>query len=291
MTKARCSPVSITIISLIWANMITHNGKQVTLAMRNRKAINLIARNGKAMFGELEDLRMYGITYAAKAVILAEYGKQVWSDVRDYAKAHPAIVPFINQDPHLACSISTNSNKERWLVGDGKAYINTGVKSSATTIFEMQVQYLEVVSASQFNGVFASDHRLQIGSTTTGFGIGYGSLHITVGENKPNITHTAKIDGKQKKGYDNGKEYSFASATFNANKKFDIYLFARWRGDQNLVDAICKEMVAYAAIDDHTFIPHLTADGQCGMLDLVTYTFHPNANTEGQFTIAITDKE
>ena len=271
--------------------MIAHNGKQVTIAMRNRKPINLIARNGKAMFGELEDLRLYGISHAAKAAIIAEYGLVVWGDVKQYAKAHPAIVPFINQDPHLACSISTNSNKERWLVGDGKAYINTGIKSSASTIFEMQVQYLEVVSASQFNGIFASDHRLQIGSTTTGFGIGYGSLHITVGENNPNITHTAKMDGKQKKGYYNGKEFDFASASFNANKNFDIYLFARLDGDSSAVSAICNEKVTYAKIDQHHFIPHLTADGQCGMLDLVTLTFHPNANTKGQFTIQVTDKE
>ena len=82
--------------------MITHNGKQVSIAMRNRKAINLIARNGKAMFGELEDLNRAGIDAAAKAVIVAEYGKQVWSDVKQYAKAHPQIVEFINQDPHLA---------------------------------------------------------------------------------------------------------------------------------------------------------------------------------------------
>lgn len=82
--------------------MIAHNGKPITIAMRNRKPINLIARNGKAMFGELEDLRLYGISHAAKAAIIAEYGDVVWQDTRDYAKAHPAIVPFINQDPHLA---------------------------------------------------------------------------------------------------------------------------------------------------------------------------------------------
>ena len=29
---------------------------------------------------------------------------------------------------------------------------------------------------------------------------------------------------------------------------------------------------------------------ECGMLDLVTYTFHPNANTQGSFTIQLTDK-
>ena len=31
--------------------------------------------------------------------------------------------------------------------------------------------------------------------------------------------------------------------------------------------------------------------GQAGMVDAITGTFHPNANTEGQFTIQVTDKQ
>ena len=37
--------------------------------------------------------------------------------------------------------------------------------------------------------------------------------------------------------------------------------------------------------------PMQRTDGTCGMLDIVSLTFYPNANTEGTFTIAITDKE
>ena len=94
--------------------MITHNGKQVTLAMRNRKAINLIARNGKAIFGEFS-----AISFAARAVILAEYGKQVWSDVKQYAKAHPAIVPFINQEPLIAKLLAEHSTFGDWIIRYG----------------------------------------------------------------------------------------------------------------------------------------------------------------------------
>lgn len=154
------------------------------------------------------------------------------------------------------------------------------------------MQYLEVVgSTSQFNGVYDSDHRVQLGTRSQGFGIGYGSLYIDVGENKPNITHTAMMDGMQKKGFYNGKEFNFASASFNANKSFNIYLFARYRGDTKVVDAICKEKVSYAKIDTAHFIPMQRTDGTCGMLDIISGTFHPNANTEGAFTIQLTDKE
>ena len=38
------------------------------------------------------------------------------------------------------------------------------------------------------------------------------------------------------------------------------------------------------------FIPMQRTDGTCGMLDIISGTFYPNANTEGQFTIQLTDK-
>ena len=137
--------------------MITHNGKQVTLAMRNRKAINLIARNGKAMFGELRDPGyFYGIDAAAKAVILAEYGKQVWSDVRDYAIAHPQIVEFINQDPHLFVApryaISEASGKTMLYVCENAKEISIAVyggTSAATSRMEVYMDGEQVYNKLQ----------------------------------------------------------------------------------------------------------------------------------------------
>ena len=98
------------------------------------------------------------------------------------------------------------------------------------------------------------------------------------------------LDGKQKKGYYNGREIDFASASFNANKSFSIYLFARLDGDSSSVSAICNEKMSYAKIDQHHLLP-FTRNGENGMLDIISGTFHPNANTEGAFTIQITDKE
>ena len=38
------------------------------------------------------------------------------------------------------------------------------------------------------------------------------------------------------------------------------------------------------------FIPMQRTDGTCGMLDIISGTFYPNANIEGAFTIALTPK-
>ena len=38
------------------------------------------------------------------------------------------------------------------------------------------------------------------------------------------------------------------------------------------------------------FIPMQRTDGTCGMLDIISGAFYPNANTEGTFTIELTDK-
>ena len=257
--------------------MITHNGKQVSIAMRNRKAINLIARNGKAMFGELRDPGyFYGIDAAAKAVILAEYGKQVWSDVRDYAKAHPQIVEFINQDPHLAASISTNSNKERWLVGDGKAYIITNIVPLKSDVIKLRVK--STTDVSQSSTIFGR----------------YPNIYLQNWRNMLSCNGTQSVSTKDGDIFDielNNRYYLVNGNKYNCSRSdctdvcglFGFY-YNGWT--QYWIGAV-ESLVCQVA----HLIPHLTADGQCGMLDLVTYTFHPNANTEGQFTIAITDKE
>ena len=261
--------------------MITHNGKQVTLAMRNRKAINLIARNGKAMFGELEDLRMYGITYAAKAVILAEYGSVVWSDVKQYAKAHPQIVEFINQDPHLACSISPNSNKERWLVGDGKAWIQVPVSISTSDTITTIVKSME--SATTFQCLFSTSQ-----SRVFRLWVSNSKCICTINGTESLPIH---FSGIGKFEY-NGESWSVNGLIVNTYKgtpviadSFCLYNLSS-SGSRQPISAMSEFNVK----DKLHFLPCLY-NGIAGMVDAISGTFHPNANTEGTFTIAITDKE
>ena len=265
--------------------------------MRNRKPINLIARNGKAMFGELEDLRLYGISHAAKAAIIAEYGDVVWQDTKAYAKAHPAIVPFINQDPHLAASISPNSNKERWLVGDGVAYVDTGVIPDNTTYMYTKFKVLELG-----NDYIACISYADYSSGNRAFGIGsWDGKYLTNHGNytffnktatKGEIIEYTNDAGKSELKWEDGSESKTSSMVFTSPSSLIIGGLSR-NGSKK---ASSSKGVGFNCYNlkhqgiEINFIP-CTYNGQCGMLDLVTLTFHPNANTEGQFTIAVTDKE
>ena len=272
--------------------------------MRNRKAINLIARNGKAMWEA-----MYGIDAAAKAVILAEYGKQVWSDVKQYAKAHPQIVEFINQDPHLACSISPNSNKERWLVGDGKgaAYIDTGFVPTNNTSIAIKLQFTRLDANSQQSCLFGSRSTYNSNCISWGWGNSYwnvtgDSCFTSWGKNPTYkmiqrpldlLPHELLLD-KGAYYIDGVLKHTYTSAAFTC--PYNLYLF-NLRQDAGLLpnglnsdgmitnvvvkegDAIIREM--YPCL----------YNGIAGMVDAISGTFHPNANTQGTFTIQITDKE
>ena len=114
---------------------------------------------------------------------------------------------------------------------------------------------------------------------------GLGQPTVATGVNVAQAHEIAMSNGSFT--YD-GKTTTQASASFQGTN--EVFLFCcntNGSPDSQRAKAL---RVAFFEIDGKHLIPHLTADGQCGMLDLVTYTFHPNANTTGQFTIAVTDK-
>jgi hypothetical protein len=45
----------------------------------------------------------------------------------------------------------------------------------------------------------------------------------------------------------------------------------------------------FLQIGEHTLAPFIR-NGENGMLDIISGTFHPNANAKGSFTITLTDK-
>ena len=279
-------------ISLIWANMITHNGKQVTLAMRNRKAINLIARNGKAMWDIGGGT---GIRGAAAAVILAEYGKQVWSDVKQYAKAHPQIVEFINQDPHLAASISPNSAKIRGIYTDGTAYAKTNIVPDSTTKVKCQVLR---TATGNYKYIFGS--KGSAGKSSYYFVGANGSTwyHEVSGSNKSFGTATQgvryKVEFSLTETIIDGVAYANGgSGTLGANtvpmaigKCIDASggtYDNPWIG--NIEDHFTIEQGGNIVAD---FVPYRDpSTGEMELLDLVTLTL---ATRVGTFTEVIEDK-
>ena len=269
--------------------MIAHNGKPITIAMRNRKPINLIARNGKAMFGEFT-----AISLAAKAAIIAEYGDVVWQDTRDYAKAHPAIVEFINQDPHLACSISPNSNKERYIITSGIAGIDTGIYVNPKDVLSFAFG-CDNLPSSGYNRVtpYGCVNQCWMRIERVNWIESALSSQSNVGICTFEANKVYEIEVNTNGVYKIGSITVSNRGSLFATTTNTLWLFKK---AGNYSDTYIKRMRYFRVKDSEGndrihLIPHLTADGQCGMLDLVSATFHPNANTSGQFTIQVTDKQ
>ena len=213
----------------------------------------------------------------------------MWSDVRDYAKAHPAIVPFINQDPHLAASISPNSNKERWLVGDGKAYINTGIVPTGKTRFEVRYKNdSNAYSSCGSRTAYLVDGFTIHSGVDTQFN--NGTQNLQTGFNTGNTMHLLIFDAPNKKAYIDDRSWDISQCYGN---KYPLWLFANNNaGAPHNQGAATYEFARIYEDTDQVanFLPCLY-NGIAGMVDAISGTFHPNANTQGQFTIAITDKE
>ena len=260
--------------------MITHNGKQVTLAMRNRKSINLIARNGKAMFGEfIPGIGYVGIDAAAKAVILAEYGSVVWIDVKQYAKAHPQIVEFINQDPHLAASISTNSTKIRTATIRNKSANNSKFNGLILPTPFSQVGKMEMTIQAEHNNTMILSGATS-DTTMSGYYTYGGNNQLGAGT----ITRT---------GTWSLNELVSVGLDFVANTKSQNIRICGWTNTSYTYDLIIESWDIYATDDTtllYQLVPFVTAEGEVCFLNLVDCTLQHNVYTD-PFTIAVTDKE
>lgn len=256
--------------------MIAHNGKPITIAMRNRKPISLIARNGKAMWDIGEGT---GIRGAAVKAIIAEYGYVVWQDTKAYAKAHPAIVPFINTDIHLACSISENSNKVRTVTIRNKSVSNHLYNGLILPTPFSQVGKMEMTIQAEHNNTIilsgATSDTSMSGCYTYG-----GTNSLSAGT----ITRT---------GTWSLNELVSVGLDFVTNTKSQNIRICGWTNTTYNYDLIIKSWDIYA-VDDTTLlyqlVPFVTAEGEVCFLNLVDYTTHHNVYTD-PFTIAVTDKQ
>lgn len=202
---------------------------------------------------------------------------QYWTAIRDYGYAHPQLVPFINEDPMLIVSL-VEVGKTRWLVGDGSAYIDTGIIANASTHFETRFKGAMALGARDGEGSNMCMLHTQGGIYYADYGSTYKSTNVQAGD----AEHTYSI--KDGKAYFDSA--TMVTATITA-MKYSLYLMAFNNYGK---PSIQSGYIAQSIVDDHLFVP-CQHQGEAGMLDIVSLTFYPNANTEGTFTIEITDKE
>lgn len=269
--------------------MILKQGHTYRAMPHDGKTIWRIYRGGRCYYKDSP------YSLAATQALRAAF-PQYWTAIRDYGYAHPALVPFINEDPMLIVSL-VEVGKTRWLVNevDGNYIVTPFLPDYGITYGATVIQYS--AEAAKEYSVFGSrttqnsSFLLQImdkkwrsqcfGGWTT-----YGTANINVAYNVEFNFKGIKVDGTQIVSGDYKPSPAITDSIWlvvnnNANAPHGAYFIGGYaefyRKDEN------------GEITNH-LLP-FTRNGENGMLDILSGTFHPNANTQGTFTIQVTDKQ
>ena len=273
--------------------MIAFNGQYLDKASHGNMRITAACLGGQWVLGNW-------LKTATQQAIIAAFGAEegiaVIRRTNDYLNAlaltdtqrAQQLAMFINEDPLLVTSL-VETSKVRTLTGTANAYIDTGYKPTSTTILE--AFYALVRSdysscGSRLN--YGTDMFVIHNGPNIQFMIGTQTLMTSINSSL-NTFYKLKLDA-QGKAFVNDNVWN--TNKFNGNN-FNIWLFANNNGGavHNSNGAIYEYATIYEGSDQVAHFVPCQHDNQAGMLDIISGTFHPNANTAGAFTIAITDKQ
>ena len=275
--------------------MITHNGTYLLHATHHGMPIYAATLGGKMVIGGW----LLSATLQAIVAALGAEGTEVIAKTNDYLNRIATTDPqralllagFINEDPMLVCSL-VETSKVRYLVGDGTAYIVTNHAIGVHPRIIIEGYYCTLGNACIFQPIL--DGALKQDGWVTNPD---GNMYYRYGANSWNGTRGMGTITGQRMNLDlsdrmirDGVEYGSPITGYNfANyKDYNMRLWgAGWSGSRTI------EMGRVKMYDDSEqyleLVPCQHGD-QSGMLDIVSLTFYPNANTEGSFTITLTDK-
>jgi hypothetical protein len=230
-------------------------------------------------------------------------GTEVIRKTNDYLNAIALTDPqralqlagFINEDPMLVCSL-VETSKTRWLVGDGKAYVDTGIIPGGRKLATKSKFYIEGTNTlwATMVGSGVSDntdnYRPICKNTSTNqwrLKIGGYNTYYPNADSKP---HTVEVNTPQGMYILDGVVLdSTTQRSVPASNTRSLWIFDDNGGGGENATGGCAFVQIIEQEDIAHFLPYNNGT-ESGMLDIISGTFHPNANTSGSFTIAITDK-
>ena len=282
--------------------MITHNGTYLSEATHHGMYITAATMGGKWVMGS-----NWLFSYTNQAIIAAfgeEEGIAVIKKTNDYLNAIVAtdptraqqLIAFINEDPLLVTSL-VETSKVRWLVGDGKAYLDVGVTLNELAFvngayISIQLKWTNFsVDGFQVNGW---GNNPQIGIKVNGGQARWQNYATGSEPVSLNKEYNVTLDLEPSKSvlYCDG----FSPLTAGADTAPNNYPFLIGCMTTNGVDRInpaimdTGKLVINGTTPIREMYPFIR-NGENGMIDILSGTFRPNANTSGAFTIQLTDKE
>ena len=261
---------------------------------------NRLSASRLAGLGEVWQLRVGQVvederspySAAATAALKAAFPTQ-WPTIRDYGWQHPALVPFINEDPMLVCSLIPELGKIRLLINSGAGYIETNYKTKAN--FGIDIEFVlqtlnngeNVIGGSSANGSSAG-YEMYPWSSRLLVMAGNGDYYVNnVQTNKlyrfVHITTAFELyaDGTLVKSGTLNK----STASANTFWFFRLHRNSPYGTSTNKLKS-CKFYDNGTEVMN--FVPFKRTGGTCGVLDLVGLTFYPDASGNNAFTISET---
>lgn len=262
----------------------------ITLGVRGNRLITACAGFGGDVFG------CSPYDAATTAYLKATY-PAYWNEIKAFGKSHPNLVPFVNEDNDLIVSL-VEVGKVRGLKGDGVAYINSGYRTTSGVPFEIIYHSVFVKFTSRQIEGWNSGQWWGIPANGTKFGQNANGATWSEGAlNEINISYSGsggtpiKLNGTASgtPGFASVEFHAFHIVGWNNECMRDI------RADITIKErgADVRQMIPFKLGTPRTaeqcYPQKACAAGTCGMIDLLTGTFYPNANTSGAFTIELTD--
>ena len=237
----------------------------------------------------------------ATAALISAFRTQMYP-ICDYGWQHPELVPFINEDPMLIMSL-VDGLGTRVIRSNNKAYINTKYIPNSTDdvrLIGYQYSYNEWLFGTRKDTSDYYSFALNLTSSTT-----VRAYKFCSGASGENITSVQSYAGRI--DYEtngnmfvlNGNEYTLPTiveTSINApvflmglNNTSGI-LQGTSGGGVGLFYIenkryLCSFKLGTTRTADQVSTGVAQAPGTCGMIDLLTGIFYPNANNRGYFTI------
>jgi hypothetical protein len=270
--------------------MVVKQGKEIAKILYQGKRVTDIYKQGEILFPGVG-----GLLPTTKNSIIDTLGTDAWMKTLDYVRQKPELVPFINEDPMLVCSL-VETSKTRWLVvNDARIKIdNPSILGTDTVESKSFFSYW-----GSTNGTFRvyrgnwDDQTIWVGYDANS---GHTFKSVWLGDARkqnsyaiPYSLNTIVIH----KGHGDKSSLNGVLFTNNDGRDFNeplIYLCDATNG--------CIGFLAYITLVDKdlnfkwNFVPFLH-QGRAGLLNLVDLQWYgrdTSSALQGDFTIELTDK-
>lgn len=221
-----------------------------------------------------------------------------WRQIREYGFANSELVPYINNDPDLICSL-VDVGVTRWLVGDGVAYIDITNTFKTTdeisfeaimdSIITIKNQYQAYAGAYNSNTSNHIINALWYNTNKTFFVNGWAgnANFITAGDILRAVINDSGCT------LTNVTKSTYISSSNHTNSypgtvpHFGVFAEVRTDGTLMQYQQLCGRF-RFLQIGNKCRLVPCVHNGMSGMLDIVNIEWYGNANSSGSFTISET---